>query len=699
MILYVFQSNAYIYPILLHRLVVNRDKEAVLFADANFLKSRGLLDQIRNFELNNLFSKVCFPVNFSPVSIWNDDENTSIQKFLEINDKNLKNTGYSFSDFEKIYTAVDDWDLDFMLYLNLKEINYHSIQTWVNRESTPIESMPNNKRKIIMKYNAYGWSSQFATPVLLSESEQSISSCNKPYELWNPKIHLEQLSVADLDLIMESYQERIPEMNPTGSTFLVKNSNSVMQERIPKIFVKKYEQSYRDSYMKRTNMILIDTIALDYFTKNSKIYVKTHPNDPIDSQQLLELYGTHANPVSKMPMELFSKALANRQLSFDLLLAYVSTSLSTLDKNIFENTIILGAEFLKIWMEMHEIYIAVCIALQEFPDFEIYCADSLLDTINLLLDKESYPKRAKSIRKSELRQLKNVFLIYNEVSSPQTSDHHFLHSSVISCFLNITESYYFFNEKDLDKYVSVKVKKKKLQKTLDPCVESIIWLYSSSHNLYPTLKDLNIRKELSFTGIEINAELMPVSDTSHKLDLSKKEKIIRNLNKRVERLYCFCSKFESFFVAVLPTETDFESYLDLLNAQKKNFLIIFSIKDTPGNQLSESVVQNIKNLGCGNFDKKLWTTYIGIIDKGRVVFDEATYNEEATYFSDKKLNLQVASKSWRNGNQAEICLRDVDYAVNRRGVNIVVWDKRRRKLVDSVAFDAHDISDAICYRK
>jgi len=41
------------------------------------------------------------------------------------------------------------------------------------------------------------------------------------------------------------------------------------------------------------------------------------------------------------------------------------------------------------------------------------------------------------------------------------------------------------------------------------------------------------------------------------------------------------------------------------------------------------------------------------------------------------------------GNYCSIRIDGVEYAKNRRGLNIVVYDNRAGEVVDSVAFDTH----------
>lgn len=42
------------------------------------------------------------------------------------------------------------------------------------------------------------------------------------------------------------------------------------------------------------------------------------------------------------------------------------------------------------------------------------------------------------------------------------------------------------------------------------------------------------------------------------------------------------------------------------------------------------------------------------------------------------------------GNVSNIKVNNVEYSVNHRGLNIVVYDKRIGKIVDSVCFDTHN---------
>ena len=137
-----------------------------------------------------------------------------------------------------------------------------------------------------------------------------------------------------------------------------------------------------------------------------------------------------------------------------------------------------------------------------------------------------------------------------------------------------------------------------------------------------------------------------------------------------------------------------DEYLHTLNNMKHKYLIVAAVKDTPGNLISATTISLLKNLGFTNFDKSLWHTYIGIINKGKVLADIGAkvpeQNIETTLTIDGNTKLLISSKSWKTGNECKIVINDKDYALNLRGVNIVVYDLDYKVLIDSIRYDFHD---------
>ncbi|MCQ2081972.1 MAG: 2-succinyl-5-enolpyruvyl-6-hydroxy-3-cyclohexene-1-carboxylic-acid synthase [Lachnospiraceae bacterium] len=139
---------------------------------------------------------------------------------------------------------------------------------------------------------------------------------------------------------------------------------------------------------------------------------------------------------------------------------------------------------------------------------------------------------------------------------------------------------------------------------------------------------------------------------------------------------------------------DIEQYLMKLNKLKNEYLILLTVKDTPGNAMNMNIQENIHSLGFSNFSTELWTMYIGVIYQGKVIINRKGDRpedkiESELYIENNKIN--ITSAPWRNGNFASIRINDIDYACNRRGVNILVYDIEQDTPIDSISFDTHVI--------
>lgn len=141
-------------------------------------------------------------------------------------------------------------------------------------------------------------------------------------------------------------------------------------------------------------------------------------------------------------------------------------------------------------------------------------------------------------------------------------------------------------------------------------------------------------------------------------------------------------------------------YLTLLRSLR-NCVIIISVKDTAGGALNYEIQSRLYDLGLSeNLIKKYMVGYIAVSRNKMPVFEKITDQNGSLneVIQVDYLNLNIISKPYLSGNRAEICINGVDYAVNKRGLNIVVYDYAAGKVVDSVAFDTH-AAGCPCTRK
>lgn len=147
--------------------------------------------------------------------------------------------------------------------------------------------------------------------------------------------------------------------------------------------------------------------------------------------------------------------------------------------------------------------------------------------------------------------------------------------------------------------------------------------------------------------------------------------------------------------------TSIYSYIDAITKIKEHILLIIAVKDTVGMMLSADLAEKIYSLGMKtNLCAQHWHSYIAVINKGKVMTDNLSEGEESLSYDTvlDGVNLSVFSSIYKKENMARIVLNGIDYAVNSRGLNFVIYDWESGKVIDSVCFDTH-ISYFTCSRR
>ena len=158
----------------------------------------------------------------------------------------------------------------------------------------------------------------------------------------------------------------------------------------------------------------------------------------------------------------------------------------------------------------------------------------------------------------------------------------------------------------------------------------------------------------------------------------------------------------------LKEETDPAEYISKAAENEDNEIFII-VKDTIAAHLTDEQREAFSEMGLTVLSEQTYgSSYIGIIDEGEViyedtiVFDSDAYNaaveeeeeyeyETLTYstlIDDGSLVL-LESGGYRIGNIASCEIDGTEYAVNTRGLNIVVYNKELKTVTDSAVFDLH----------
>lgn len=145
---------------------------------------------------------------------------------------------------------------------------------------------------------------------------------------------------------------------------------------------------------------------------------------------------------------------------------------------------------------------------------------------------------------------------------------------------------------------------------------------------------------------------------------------------------------------------DIYEYLDYLYRIRKDYIILMAAKDTLGLALNERAAEKFKKLGIRNsLNGKHGRSFAAVLNGGKNVYEEmgTELNPIEAHLKIDHVQIELVSRVYQNGNEAKIRWDGTDYAVNQRGINIVVISKETEKVEDSVCFDMH-LEKYSCYR-
>lgn len=154
-------------------------------------------------------------------------------------------------------------------------------------------------------------------------------------------------------------------------------------------------------------------------------------------------------------------------------------------------------------------------------------------------------------------------------------------------------------------------------------------------------------------------------------------------------------------IEILEHVVDLESYLSLLS-DLEDCTIFFAVKNTQGYQLNEQIIDQMEILGFEQLEELLgeeYHSFAGIVQNGQALYQMIGNQDEAIRYDGivNGCSVRLESKTIQCGNQASIQIDGIDYSINKRGLNIVVYNNKTYEVINSVAFDTHS-ENYICYR-
>lgn len=678
--------------VIAHKLALNREKDAVLFIDERSYERREIfvVEGLKKYGIFHDVIEADLKIPFPKGTTLEEAENIIIKNFDEI----FKNSGYDLNSFEQIICTNDGLDGDQNIYFNYKKIPYTWLQASPN--IVPPPSLYRDKNYVILmnKYRALTPFAEYAEPCLQEKSDITITQIQKlgkKYILWNSQKCLENILEEDMKKLFGVFRldDNFNIDNTDSAAMIIKNSYGYLN----KFRNSKIESLCAGTYSNMDKFSVMDKVTLDFYAPNeSVIYFKHHIHDFMDKETTEQYYGKGSVALPNVPFEVLGKYFVFKNIVFDKIIGTASTSLGAISEKNYNKFYPLGIDFAKTWWFYLSIYVSVLFAKEQGYD-RIYCSEVLMSQIELLSEEMEYKVEVMQFEPTAA-QVQNALIIINGCG---LDDFQFIkiHKSTSVIFLNMDQAKAFFSIK-AENFAPICIKKEKISDTECDILyrEETIWVFSRDKQFKKAVRDFTFERKLYNLGMKIYSDGISYPQAKCLFDtIQEKEnnsKIILRQEKQIQLLYNYVQN-PSDISKKLTDTTDFYVYLNILQLIKSNYLIVLSVRDTPGDNISDEIIEKIHELGFTNFSNELWRMYIGVSLNVVIANKTGDKREDPVeyQFHSDKFDLDVASRAWKQGNKASVVINGKDYAVNLRGLNIVVYDVEKNQLVDSIGYDAH----------
>lgn len=706
MVAYFAAMPTALYSVLCHKLQKHYDTDAVLFINSGAYATKigngekNLLELTKQLKTYVFFKDiVACKMNIDLSDLTVEQAEISI---IENYDRIFDNSGFKISDFKKIYTMNDDWEGLQNVYFNIKKIHYTWIQA-IKNCIPPINGRSICFNKIMQKYNCIATNAEYAEVCLLdtsTEDQKFFDNKGKKYTVWSKDICFDNLTDNELHNLFKSFdldEKILNTADPENSAIIIKNSYGFLSLHSYKFKKMNYVMG-SSCYSNAEIYSVMDKVSADFYAPNEKhIFLKCHIHDPLNVEDVAELYGKNTAVFPNVPMEILGKFFSEKNIKFNKIIGTASGSLTAIKTKNYNKFYPLGEEFAKTWWFYISLYVSLLFAKKQGIK-RIFCNNVLLSQLIVLSKEIDYTSEISIFDAKEAEKIKDSLIIddmCNKLNIPLEK----IDRTCGVIFLNYNLCDYTFSASS-EMFATINIKKEMISDIACDILfrEENLWIYSANKEIKKAARDFVFESNLNNLGMKIYSEKTTLPQTLAIFDSKQYEKENRKLKAVVEGQQSQIQLLTEYISAPygihkkLRSTTDIYEYLDILNIIKSKYLIVLAVRDTPGNCLSEEIIKKIFELGFTNFSKELWRMYVGISFKNLVIADlKGETNETPVEYQlhGDMLTLDVVSKAWRNGNQASVIINGKDYSVNMRGINIVVYDVNNSQLIDSIGFDRH----------
>lgn len=698
-VLYCIMNPCCMSKALVHRLDVNKQKKAILLVDFDVFQRRGLLPVVDNFITNNIFTDVIQEKLFFECSKKYEIENYE-NYIIKYYDTVLEKNGYHISEFDEVVVANDWWDGRFNLYLNIVKKQYIWLQTDPNNLQENVRFQCTDEcRMVFDKYSALSAFAPFARPWITSNcNNELILKVKNIDNVYDYNKAIKKISYDIVKKVVDCYG--IKSINKNSILFMP-NSYGYMYGGL----TKEQKENCNFDYFGNEEILFQNLrMICDYYLNDVDIIlVKPHPNDPIKEDKIHNLMGRKATLLTEAPWEWTNVYLTYNNFKFKCIIGIASTSLDSIDEKICNKKIIMGNSFLKTWYFYDQLAIMQLLLQTKYK--QLIAHKNIYEQVvklgkQLKLEYEyeliSYDKMDTKINNclffvdcfEFIYQYRKLNEYINELAE----------NSTLVVFNLDAVGYYLDSEKL--KYVSV------IEVTtisnganyVDLYEKSNIYIFSTDKTVHSLLRNSefdtympNRKIKMSIRVVSKNELINTMYTRKYREELLKLTKQNEINRQRIDNLLTVFSCEKNYIKDKLRKIVDISMYLDVLQVIKNDCIIVLAIKDTVGDCLSNEIIERLRQFGFSSINKETWRMYVGIVSNEICIDKVADSREEPVNESICIYNklIDVSSNAWRKNNCAKIIINGIDYAINMRGLNLVVVDKTTGQVWDSIGYDAH----------
>lgn len=151
----------------------------------------------------------------------------------------------------------------------------------------------------------------------------------------------------------------------------------------------------------------------------------------------------------------------------------------------------------------------------------------------------------------------------------------------------------------------------------------------------------------------------------------------------------------NFNVNVLNSRRYFLDYLDEINKEK--YIILMSVRDEGSSAIDETIQKKLHDIGlCIPIKDKYRCAYAAILNNNEVIYEDSADDTVSKFMIIDEWLINIVSSSYNGENYSSISIDGKEFSINKRGINIVLFDKTLGAVVESVCFDTYD--QIQCYR-